>query len=198
MLRTVNRVLLAVTGVALIGLGGAALAVALDLPSRLGVTLPANWSWRGPDSVPLSRADRVQWREESWWWPVVIGALALILLLALWWLLAQLRRRHLREVVVDSGDGSGALLHGSAMEDVMSAEAEALPGVERARFTLIGRRTEPGVRVGLLIAPQARPGSVVRTLRDQTLENARRSAGVEKLPAEVRLRSARHSADRVI
>lgn len=197
MLRTVNRVFLTLAGLVLAGVGGVVLALAADLPSRLGVGLPADWSWQGPDSAVLSRADRLHWRGESWWWPVVIGTLAVLLLLALWWLLAQLRRRRLGTLDVDTGDGQSAGLRAGAVEDVLTAEAEALPGVERARFTLVGRRAGPGARVGLLIAPQARPRDVVETLRDRTLENARVSAGADDLPAEIRLRATRHSADRV-
>ncbi|NJP68955.1 alkaline shock response membrane anchor protein AmaP [Streptomyces spiramenti] len=197
MLRTVNRVVLTLAGLALVAVGGVVLAMAADLPSRLGVGLPTNWSWQGPDSTVLSRADRLHWQGESWWWPVVIGALALLVVLALWWLLAQLRRRRLGTLGVDTGDGQSARLRAGAVEDVLTAEAESLPGVERARFTLVGRRAGPAARVGLLIAPQARPRDVVHTLRDRTLENARVSAGAEELPAEIRLRATRHAADRV-
>lgn len=196
MLRMVNRVLLAATGLGCVAVGGAALAGALDLPSRLGVS--DRWGWYGPDDVLLSRADRIQWREDGWWWPVVIGGLVVLVLLALWWVLAQLRRQRLHEVLIDTGDGGGSLLKGGAMEDVLAAEAETLPGIERARVTLVGRRrTEPEVRVGLLLAPQAEPGEVVRRVNEEALSSARRSAGLAALPAEVRLRSAKHSAERV-
>jgi hypothetical protein len=197
MLRIVNRVLMGLCGLALFGFGLAATLAALDLPRRWGFTPPSWWSWRGPDDVLLTRADRVQWRAEGWWWPVVIGGLSVLVLLALWWLLAQLRRKRLTEVLVDSGDGSGALLRGRAMEDVVTAEVETQPGVERARVTLVGRRNQPRVRVGLLLAPQAHPGDAVRRLRAEALEHARASTGLQSLPAEVRISSAKHAAERV-
>lgn len=197
MLRIVNRVLLALTGVGLTALGAAVLAGAMDLPARLGITPPERWPWAAPDDVLLSRADRIQWREDGWWWPVVIGGLVVLVLLGVWWVLAQLRRQRLAEIVIDSGDGVGAVLQGEALEDAMTAEAEALPGVDRARVTLVGRRTEAQVRIGLLMAPQAHPGDVVRRLDDETLRHARTSAGLDSLPAEVRLRSAKHAAERV-
>jgi hypothetical protein len=197
MLRVVNRVLIALTGVALVALGAAVLAGTLDLPARLGVSLPDRWPWHGPDDVLLSRADRVQWREDGWWWPVVIGALVVLVLLGVWWVFAQLRRQRLAEIAIDSGDGVGAVLQGRAMEDVLAAEAESLPGVDRARVTLVGRRTEPRVRIGLLMAPQAQPGEVVHRLNEEALSHARSSAGLPALPAEVRLRSAKHAPERV-
>jgi hypothetical protein len=197
MLRMVNRALMGLTGLTLFCFGLAAVAAALDLPDRWGVTPPSWWSWRTPDDVLLTRADRTQWRDEGWWWPVVIGGLAVLVLLTLWWLLSQLRRQRLEEVLVDSGDGVGALLRGRAMEDVVAAEVEALPGVERARVTLIGRRNQPRVRVGLLLAPQAKPDVSVRRLHTEAVEHARASAGLATLPAEVRLRAAKHAAERV-
>ncbi|MDT0310083.1 alkaline shock response membrane anchor protein AmaP [Streptomyces sp. DSM 44917] len=195
MLRIVNRVLLALLGLVLLGTGLAALAASLDLPERWGFSPPERWAWRAPEDVPLAHADRVQWREEGWWWPVVIGGLSLLVLLALWWFLAQLRRPRLAEVLVDSGDGVGALLRGRAMEDVVAAEAAALPGIDRARVTLVGRRSQPRLLIGLQVARQARPDEVVHRLRTEAIEHARASAGLPSLPAEARLRSAKPSEE---
>lgn len=89
---------------------------------------------RGPDR---SR------RDEGWWWPTVIAILAVLVVLALWWLLAQLRRGRLAEVLVDSGDGEGALLRGRALEGVLAAEAGHLDGVARAQVSLSGRMERP-------------------------------------------------------
>ncbi|MDT0444817.1 alkaline shock response membrane anchor protein AmaP [Streptomyces johnsoniae] len=196
-LRTVNRALLLLTGLCLIGAGLAALVAALDLPRRWGFAMPSGWSWRAPHDVLLAHADRTQWRAEGWWWPVVIGSLSLLVLLSLWWLLAQLRRRRLAEVLVNSGDGVGAQLRGRAMEEVVAAEAESLPGVDRARVSLTGRRNQPRLGLGLLVTPQAAPDDVVRRLRTEAVEHARASAGLDALPAEARLRATKHPAERV-
>ncbi|WP_461037930.1 alkaline shock response membrane anchor protein AmaP [Streptomyces mayteni] len=190
MLSVVNRVLLGLLGLALFCAGLAVVLTALDLT-------PSTWPWSGPDDVLLSDADRTRWRDEGWWWPVVIGGLALVVLLALWWTVAQLRQQRLSEVLVDSGDGVGALLRGRAMEDVVTAEAESLPGIDEARVTLVGRRTQPRVRVGLLLAPQAQPDVAVHRLRTEAVEHARASAGLSVLPTEVRLRSTKHAPERL-
>lgn len=197
MLRIVNRVLVGLTGVVLLCLGLAALAAAMDLPRRLGIGVPSGWSWRDPGQVLLTHADRTQWREQGWWWPVVFAVLALAALLALWWVLAQARRRRLSEVLVESGDGAGALLRGRALEDVLAADAQSLTGIDHAQVTLVGRRTEPRVLVSLLLTPRGEPGEVVRRLSAEVLENARTSAGLDEFPAEVRLRGAKHRAERV-
>ncbi|WP_086710342.1 alkaline shock response membrane anchor protein AmaP [Streptomyces antimycoticus] len=182
MLSVVNRVLLGVVGLVLAGVGAVVLA---------------GWPpFGGRGDVLLSRADRTRWRDAGWWWPTVIAALAVLFVLALCWFLAQLRRRRLQEVLVETGDGEGALLRGRALEAVLLADAESLDGVERAHVLLRGRRTTPEARMGLVLEPRAEPTLTLDALRAEALERARSSAGLEQLPAEVRLRVARHGAER--
>ncbi|MFD4757319.1 alkaline shock response membrane anchor protein AmaP [Streptomyces sp. NPDC058439] len=191
MLRTVNRVLLGLAGLVLICVGGAVLA------AGLGLSVPSWWPWYGKGDVLLSQADRDRWRGEGWWWPTVIAVLAVVVVLALWWLLAQLRRARLAEVLVDSGDGEGALLRGRALEGVLAQEAGTLDGVARAQVTLTGRRSAPHARIRLLMEPHAAPDEALGRLTDEALAHARDSAGLAELPAEVRLRAVKHRAERV-
>ncbi|MEV4919615.1 alkaline shock response membrane anchor protein AmaP [Streptomyces tirandamycinicus] len=191
MLRVVNRVLVGLAGLLLVLLGGAVLAAGLGLP------VPNWWPWRGPEAVLLGEARRQRWEDQGWWWPVVIAALSVVVLLALWWLLAQFRRSRLGEVLVDSGDGEGALLRGRAMEAVLAREAEDLDGVARAQVALYGRRTAPAARVRLLLEPFASPGRTLHRFSAGALTHARESAGLASLPAEVRLRARKHRARRV-
>ncbi|MEU0162552.1 alkaline shock response membrane anchor protein AmaP [Streptomyces sp. NPDC006261] len=188
---TVNRVLLAVAGLLLVVVGGAVLAVGL------GASLPSWWPWGGKNDVLLSAADRGRWRDEGWWWPTVIAVLAVLVVLALWWLLAQLRRGRLSDVLVDSGDGEGAQVRGKALEGVLADEAGEVDGVARAQAVLTGRRTAPQARVRLLMEPHAAPEQALNAVADGALAHARESAGLEELPAEVRLRAVRHRAERV-
>ncbi|WP_086803829.1 alkaline shock response membrane anchor protein AmaP [Streptomyces caniscabiei] len=191
MLRIVNRVLLGVVGLVLVVVGGAVLAVGL------GVDPPSWWPYDGRRDVLLSDADRTRWRDSGWWWPTVIAVLAVLVLLALWWLTAVLRRHRLAEVLVDTGDGEGALLRGRALEGVLTAEAAGSDGVERAHARLTGRRNAPEARVRLLLQPHVNPGDALHTLTTGALAHARESAGLAALPAEVRLRGAGHRAERV-
>jgi hypothetical protein len=197
MLRTVNRVLLGLAGLILLVLGLAVLVGGADLQRRWGFDLGASWPWNGPHDVLLPEDRRTAFRAEDWWWPTLIAGLAVLFLLMLWWLLTQLRRHRLGALLVDSGDGEGALLRGRALENVLAAEAEHLDGVERARVRLQGRRTAPRARLTLRLAPHAEPGPAVDQLRTEALEHARASAGLEALPAQVRLRAVRHRAERV-
>ncbi|CAM5559078.1 Alkaline shock response membrane anchor protein AmaP OS=Streptomyces alboniger OX=132473 GN=amaP PE=4 SV=1 [Streptomyces alboniger] len=189
--RTVNRVLLALAGLVLLVLGGSALAVGLGAPP------PSWWIHDGRHDVLLAAGDRTRWRDAGWFWPVVIGLLALLVLLALWWLSAQLRRRRLPEVLVETGDGEGARLRGRAMEDVLAGEAETQDGVERARVVLTGRRGAPRARTELTLAAHATPADALHRFAAEALAHARESAGLASLPATVRLRGVRHRAERV-
>ncbi|MEE1754803.1 alkaline shock response membrane anchor protein AmaP [Streptomyces sp. SP18CS02] len=192
MLRGVNRTLLGLAGLVLICGGGALLA------AGLGVGVPSWWPWRGPDDVLLADSTRARWHDQGWWWPAVIAALAVVVILALVWLLAQLRRRRLGEVLVDTGDGEGAALRGRALEEVVAGEAGSVDGVARARVRLTGRRTAPAARVHLLLEPHASPEEALSRLSDGALAHARQSAGLDRLPAEARLRAVRHGPRRVV
>ncbi|MBT2490048.1 alkaline shock response membrane anchor protein AmaP, partial [Streptomyces sp. ISL-96] len=188
--KKVNRVLLGLSGLVLLGVGGGVLA------TGLGMSVPSWWPFDGRDDVLLSEADRTRWRGEGWWWPAVIAVLAVLVLLALWWLLAQLRRHRLAEVLVDSGDGEGAVLRGRALEHALAEEAQTLDGVERAHVTLTGRREAPRTRVALLLEPHAEPAETLSGLTHGALAHARDSAALDALPAEVRLREVKHGARR--
>ncbi len=191
MLRTVNRVLLALVGLVLLVIGGAVLAVGLGAPA------PSWWLHDDQHDVLLSTAERTRWRDDGWWWPTVIAVLAVVVLLTLWWLTAVVRRRRLGDLLVDTGDGEGALVRGRALEHAVTAEAAHLDGVAHAHVHLTGRRTAPAVRVRLRMEPHVDPGTALRELTDQALEHARGSAGLAALPSEVRLKAVKHRAERV-
>jgi hypothetical protein len=109
-----------------------------------------------------------------------------------------LRRRRLSELLVDTGDGEEALLRGRAMEDVLTGEASAMEGVERAEASLIGRPGRPHTRMRLLLGPQAAPGDALHRLTTGALAVARDSARLPSLPATVQLRAIKHRAQRVL
>ncbi|MFE3268145.1 alkaline shock response membrane anchor protein AmaP [Streptomyces sp. NPDC059215] len=187
----VNRVLLGVVGLALVVLGGSVLAIGL------GVRSPSWWIHDGPHDVLLSDAGRTRWQDQGWWWPAVIAGLALLVLLALWWLAAVLHRRRLAEVLVDVGDGEGALLRGRALETVLAQDAGRLDGVAHTQVQLTGKKSAPATRVQLLMEPHVDPGHTLHLLTTEALAHARDSAGLAALPAEVRLRAVKHRAERV-
>ncbi|MFF5956458.1 alkaline shock response membrane anchor protein AmaP [Streptomyces luteogriseus] len=191
MLRTVNRVFLGLVGLILLALGGSVLAIGL------GVSAPSWWIHDSKHDVLLSYAERTRWRDDGWWWPVVIAVLAVLLLLALWWLVAVLRRRRLAEILVDTGDGEGALLRGRALENVLTQEAAHIDGVGGAHAHLKGRRSAPEAHVRLALEPHVDPGTALNDFTTGALTHAKTSAGLASLPAEVRLKGVKHGAERV-
>ncbi|SFX71962.1 alkaline shock response membrane anchor protein AmaP [Streptomyces atratus] len=197
MLKAVNRVLLGLLGLGLFALGGGVLLGGLDLQRHWGFDVPGWWPFRGPDDVVLGTEGRTRWREEDWWWPTVIAVLAVLLALLLWWLLAQLRRQRLGQVLVESEDYAAIRLNGRALEDVIEEEAQVLDGISRAHVRLTGRCAAPAVRVRLLLKPHAEPARTLEQLSGETLAHARDSAGLDRLPSEVRLQEVRHRARRV-
>ncbi|MEU6380573.1 alkaline shock response membrane anchor protein AmaP [Streptomyces sp. NPDC046909] len=191
MLRIVNRVLLGLIGLVLLLLGGSVLAVGL------GLNPPSWWIHDSRHDVLLDAGERTRWEGHGWWWPTVLAVLAVLVLLALWWLTANLRRHRLTEVLVDTGDGEGALLRGRALEGVLANEATELDGVSHAQVQLTGRRNAPETRVRLLLEPHVDPGTALHHLTEEALTHARNSAGLASLPAEVRMKAVKHRAERV-
>ncbi|WP_432020164.1 alkaline shock response membrane anchor protein AmaP [Streptomyces sp. 1222.5] len=193
-----NRVLLAITGLLLLGGGLLIISAGLDLYRRLHLTPPAGWPLTTPDDVLLSSGDRARWSSQGWWWPAVIAALTLIALLALWWLLAQLQQHRLSWVPVgtDHAQQGVALGHG-ALSDAIAAEAGALPGIDRAKVRLTGRPAHPRADITLTLTPTTAPDTALTALGNGPLENARQSTGRDDLLAETRLRVTHHKAHRV-
>ncbi|MFD3547087.1 alkaline shock response membrane anchor protein AmaP [Streptomyces sp. NPDC058655] len=192
----VNRVLLALAGIVLLGAGLLVLAGGFDVYRSRRMTPPDGWPLTGPGAVLLDDAGRVRWVDEGWWWPAVIAFLALVVLLALWWLLAQLRRTHPGTLPV-GGDPAvdGAELRERALSDALAADARNLPGVHGANARLTGSSRRPEAHLDLTLAPDTAPGPVLRALSDGPLERARQSTG-RTLPARARLRVSPHKAHR--
>ncbi|SDK85849.1 alkaline shock response membrane anchor protein AmaP [Streptomyces indicus] len=191
MLRIANRVLLGLTGLALLVFGGSALIAGLGGP------LPSWWCYGAPSDAVLTETARNRFREDTWWWPAVFGALGLLFALMVWSLVAQVRRNRLSEVLVDSGDGQGALLRARALAGVLAGAAEELDGVERADVLLVGRRNAPEARVHLVLEGHAAPRETLQRMTYEALATARDSAGLDRLPAEVEMGAARRRARRV-
>jgi hypothetical protein len=198
--RTVlNRILLTLTGLVLLGGGLLILAAGLDVYRHWHLTPPAGWPLTSPNDVLLSSADRARWSSQGWWWwPAVIAALTLVTLLALWWLIAQLRPRHPGCMPVGgTPPQQGVEVRDRALGDAIAAETGGLPGVQRADARITGRSAHPLARVGLTLTPQGSPDSVLDALCEGPLRHAHESIGSTRLPTEARLRVAGHKPHRV-
>ncbi|MFD7133775.1 alkaline shock response membrane anchor protein AmaP [Streptomyces sp. NPDC059894] len=193
----VNRSLLALAGLVLLGGGLLILFAGFDVYRRRDLLPPAGWPLTAPHDVLVGSADRARWSGQGWWWPAVIAALAVVVLLALWWLLAQLRRRRPGALPVGgTPPQEGVELRDRALSDAIAAEAGALPGVDHTAVRITGRPARPHTRVGLTLTPRTAPGAVLDALCEGPLRTARRSTGSPQPPTEVRLRVARHPPHR--
>ncbi len=193
----VNRTLLALVGLVLLAGGALLLAGGLNLNQRWHLGLPSDWTVTDPHHAVLDAADRTRWRGDSWWWPVLFAALGVAAALGLWWLLAQLHRGLTDRVTIPDTDGVPVRLRGDTLAKAVTAGAEQIPGVARARVRLVGPRRKPRARVALLLTPGAAPEPVLRALSDGPLADARSSTGLTALPADARLRVDPGSVDRV-
>jgi len=203
----VNRTLLAVAGILLLGGGVLALIGGLNLDARWHLGLPHGWPWTDPHQPVLTSAERTRWLNSSWWWPVVFASLAVAGLLALWWLLAQLGRGRAGDLPVPSPFPAkakrsrrrrgGTLVRGSALAKAVGADVAQLPGVSGARARLLGRADRPQARMALTLLPGAAPAEVLRALSQGPVARARASTGLTELPVEVRIRAENGPARRV-
>ncbi|MET9465677.1 alkaline shock response membrane anchor protein AmaP [Streptomyces sp. NPDC006544] len=192
-----NRVLLALAGIVLLGAGVMILAGGFDLYRRWQVTPPDGWRLSTPEAVLLSDVDRTRWTDEGWWGPTVIAVLAVVVLLALWWLLAQLRRTHPGHIPVGGPPAvEGVELRERVLSDALAADALQQPGVHKARARMDGSVKHPQAHLDLTLTPDGEPGPILRALGDGPLERARRSTGRAGLPATVLLRATPHKAHR--
>ncbi|MFE7215474.1 alkaline shock response membrane anchor protein AmaP [Streptomyces sp. NPDC057611] len=193
-----NRSLLALAGLVLLGGGLLILFAGFGVYRRHDLVPPVGWPLTTSDDVLLGSADRARWSSQGWWWwPAVIAALALVALLALGWLLAELRRRHPGALSVGgTPPQEGVELRDRALSDAIAAEAGALPGVEHAAVRITGRPADPRTRVRLTLTPQRAPGAALDALCEGPLRTAHRSTGIPDIPTEVRLQVARHKPHR--
>ncbi|MFF5534603.1 alkaline shock response membrane anchor protein AmaP [Streptomyces cinerochromogenes] len=194
-----NRSLLALAGLVLLGGGLLILFAGLDLYRRHDLVPPAGWPLTTPVDVLLGSADRARWSSQGWWWwPAVIAALALTALLALGWLLAQLSRRRPGFLPVGgTPPQEGVELRDRALGDAIAAEAGALPDVDDAAVRITGRPARHRTRIRLTLTPAGTPGATLAALCDGPLSTARRSTGLPDPPTEVRLEVSRHRPHRV-
>ncbi|MFE0632669.1 alkaline shock response membrane anchor protein AmaP [Streptomyces sp. NPDC058864] len=194
---TLNRLLLAISGLVLLGGGLLILTAAVDLYRRVHVAAPAGWPLTTHNDVLLSNADRIRWSDQGWWWPAVIAALTLATVLALLWLLAQFQRHRPGSVHLGgTPPPDGVELRGSALSDAVAAEAGALPGVARAAAHMTGRPAHPRLDVAVTLTDDAAPAPVLQALCRGPVAHARESTGLTELPTRARFDVGRHKARR--
>lgn len=215
---TINRVLLVLVGVLLVGGGGYGLA--------------RGWGAFGTareHGVLVRDSLRRRLLTSEWWWPTLYAVLSALMVLALVVLLVQFRRSRLSVARVDgtedvweryssghNGSGSRGSGHwdraldaaerwpdgghttvlGRAVADAVADEAEKLPGVTRAGARLTGTSRAPALSLSLVLTPDTEVDQLLDALEAGPLVNVAAGLGVESVPAVIRLACGRSTTHR--
>ncbi|MFI8229250.1 hypothetical protein ACIGDI_10495 [Streptomyces sp. NPDC085900] len=141
----VNRAVLGVLGLVLLGAGLWLVGGDLGVASRL----PSWWPADGTGSVLMDRAGLARLRGAGWWTPVVMTAASLLTVLFVYWALAQIHSGRTRPLALPS---PGATVHPHTLAGALSARVAQLPGVARCRARVLprgGTHLDVGLRVWL-------------------------------------------------
>ena len=153
---------------------------------------------RAESSIVYPRAAQLLHREQEWLWWVLGAAALLIALAALYWAVVQLRIERITNVLVQRTVDGDSVVSAGALAAVVSAEAEAVPEVERARARLINHPEEPELVLSVWLLEGADLGTVRQTLEAGVLRNARESLGLGRLRAWLRIEVDAGTRERVV
>ena len=118
---------------------------------------------------------------------VTIAAGVVLLVLGLVWVARALAPQRRPNLLLDSRPDSLLQVSAVAIADALSADAETVTGVNRARARMAGTLDTPVVRLDLWLEDGADVRTVYRELDTEVLARARDSLGVEFLPAAIRI-----------
>ncbi|SDM73422.1 hypothetical protein [Allokutzneria albata] len=172
-----ERVLTSLLGLVAVAAGGAAIAVGLG------------WLGAFRAQRPVLDPLLADWISTNPQWTKLIGiALGLLLLLGgLMWTVRALRPEHQPDVLLDNSPAGRLEVTSGAVTAAVSADAEALAGVSRAKARLVGTAEEPALRLYLWLAEGTDVRRIWQTLDADVLSRARSALGVQRLPTAVRL-----------
>jgi len=193
----VNRVVLALIGVVLLGAGSLALAGGLDLYRHWNLPRPTRWVPTGPHDALGSATRHSGFTTWPWAWPVTLTALTLVVLLGLVWLLRQLPSSQPRRAPLGGSAATGAVrVSGTALARAIRDQTLAVSGVQHARVRLIGPGTHPRLHLTVALMSASCPREVLADLQSGPIHHAQVSTGWAHLPIEVRLSTVSHRARR--
>ncbi|MCG2624586.1 hypothetical protein LVY72_22095 [Arthrobacter sp. I2-34] len=164
--RALNRVVLAVCGLALMAAGALVVALAVFEPV-------ARW-WRSATAEAGNRLDQLladttlPGQPGSWVWLAAAGGLVVVLLLLLGWTVQQGSGR-LGTVVVDyDGDGAPGIvsLGSEVAEQALKAALHERPNILHASVAAYEYRRVPGLRLRVLPRPGVAPQAVAADIME--------------------------------
>lgn len=185
----INRTVLALIGLVLLGVGVGGLLLSFNL---IGVLLSFNLIANDTGRWPVVPDPVVEFATNTSWLPWAAAAAAVVVaLLGLWWLLDQFRVDWPGQLDLtgDRPDGTTTMAAG-ALTDAVEDDAASIRGVTGASASL---RSQPTRRLDLTVnlAAFADLGEVRRRLEQQTVARTRQVIDQPNLPIRIELRPTR-------
>jgi hypothetical protein len=153
-----NRVWLALTGLTLLGGGGAGLATGRGVFGR-------RWVHR-----PIWTAGASRWvAAHGWFWPAAAAVAGAIAATGAGWLIVLGRRRRLRRLAVGDARSGGTRMAARVAVRTVIADVTAYDGVHAVRARLAGRAARPRVLLRVTCSADADLAALGLRVRDDAL-----------------------------
>ncbi|GAA4037125.1 hypothetical protein GCM10022247_73680 [Allokutzneria multivorans] len=123
----------------------------------------------------------------QWTKLIGIGLGIVLLVVGLLWTVRSLRPERQPDMLLSSSAAGRLKVTSGAVTDAVSADAESLAGVSRAKARLVGSAEEPALRLYLWLADGTDIRRIWQTLDTDVLARARSALGVDHLPTAIRL-----------
>ena len=180
-----DRVLLTLWGLVLVGSGGVVLLAGFGVLGTETENAPV-----------LTDEYRSFAADHGWFWPVVGVAAGVLTVAALAWLIAQFSTGRLRGLAVTDDEIGSAYVEGPGLARAVADDADRDDGVSHARATLLGTPSDPLVRLVLIMEPDADVASTRRFTEWAVLGRARHALDRPDLRGQVELEPTAEPARR--
>jgi hypothetical protein len=175
---SVNRVLLSLLGLAALAGGVVILLFSVRVFGD---------SWADQPVLQQETRDFAD-RNAGWFWAAIAIGAAVLALLALRWLLAQASTSRVGSLNLEPDRSQGhTRLSTGAVADAVEEEVERLHGVDRASVRVLGKPTDPLLRLDVKVGEDGDLGYIRSRLEQETVPRARQAIGIRTLPVWVRL-----------
>lgn len=175
---SINRVLLFLLG--LVSLAGGIIIALLS-----GFAFGDNWA-----NQPVLQQQTRDFadRNAGWFWTAIGVGAGVLALLGLRWLLAQASTARVGSLNLEADTRNGhTRLTSGALGEAVEDEVERMRGVDRASARLLGKSTDPLLRLDVKVADDGDLGYIRSRLEQDTVPHARQAVGIPQLPVWVRL-----------
>jgi hypothetical protein len=118
---------------------------------------------------------------------IAIAAGIALAVLGLMWAARSVRPEQRPDLRLEAAGDTEIVVLSGAVGEAVADQAQALPGVGKARARMVGTTRAPALRVTLWLADDCDVATVLEALEAQVLAPARTALGIAQLPVAVRL-----------